>query len=366
MIELEDLHPHRVICGRAEDFARSLPTGSVSLILTDPPYNKVKDEAWDRQWKTDAEFLAWVGSLCAEWRRVLAPSGSIYVFASPRSTRTGPTLGSRVEMVVGEHFRILSRITWRKPPYTTRAEMYRKVDLRSPFQASEVIIFGEQLGAEDVSGIVDPCFVFEPLRLYFKRERDRSGLSSEHVQAALAARSQPRFVLGHAYVRSQWKLPTRELYEATQAIFNQDGAPAGAPYFTRSWDDLRAEFESLRRPYRLEELVPYTDVWDYAPVMTYAGKHVCEKPQLLAEHVVKTSSRPGEIVCDFFSGSGVFLAAAAALGRVAMGCDFDPKWARSSADRVRRARITGRIDPVKSARPQGTLSLPAQLVLPGW
>src|SRR5690606_33469343 len=67
----------------ALDLLRSLPDGSVNLIATDPPYFRVKNEAWDRAWKSEREFLRWFGSLCREWRRVLAPNGSLYVFASP-------------------------------------------------------------------------------------------------------------------------------------------------------------------------------------------------------------------------------------------------------------------------------------------
>lgn len=35
------------------EFIRSLPENSVDLIVTDPPYFKVKPEGWDNQWKGD-------------------------------------------------------------------------------------------------------------------------------------------------------------------------------------------------------------------------------------------------------------------------------------------------------------------------
>ena len=73
----------RLICGDAIEAMRTLPDSSVDLIATDPPYFKVKGEAWDWQWDNPAAFLAWVGNLCDEWRRVLKPHGSLYVFASP-------------------------------------------------------------------------------------------------------------------------------------------------------------------------------------------------------------------------------------------------------------------------------------------
>jgi site-specific DNA-methyltransferase (adenine-specific) len=68
--------------GDALDVLRSLPDSSVNLVVTDPPYFKVKAEWWDRQWEKPAGFLAWMGQLVDEWRRVLKPNGSLYVFAS--------------------------------------------------------------------------------------------------------------------------------------------------------------------------------------------------------------------------------------------------------------------------------------------
>jgi len=83
-----------VACGDCLSVMPQLPESSVDLILTDPPYYKVKGEAWDRQWATPEKFLAWVGQLCAQWYRLLKPNGSLYVFASPK-------MAARVECVVG-------------------------------------------------------------------------------------------------------------------------------------------------------------------------------------------------------------------------------------------------------------------------
>ena len=48
----------RLIQGDCLDVLPTLEDSSVDLILTDPPYYKVKGEAWDRQWDTAAGFLA--------------------------------------------------------------------------------------------------------------------------------------------------------------------------------------------------------------------------------------------------------------------------------------------------------------------
>ena len=83
---------------------------AVGLLATDPPYFKVKGEAWDRQWDKPHQFIEWIGGLCEQWQRLIKPNGSLYCFASPR-------MAAMVEVAVGERFGVLNQITWHKPGY---------------------------------------------------------------------------------------------------------------------------------------------------------------------------------------------------------------------------------------------------------
>ncbi len=44
-------------------FIQSLPDDSIDLIVTDPPYFKVKPNGWDNQWKGDEDYLKLAGPL---------------------------------------------------------------------------------------------------------------------------------------------------------------------------------------------------------------------------------------------------------------------------------------------------------------
>jgi hypothetical protein len=50
--------------------------------------------------------------------------------------------------------------------------------------------------------------------------------------------------------------------------------------------------------------------------------HAWQKPDELAERLVRHSTRPGELVLDPFCCTGTFLVAAAKYGRVGRGCDI--------------------------------------------
>ncbi|WP_238334444.1 DNA methyltransferase [Arsenophonus endosymbiont of Bemisia tabaci] len=44
-------------------------------------------------------------------------------------------------------------------------------------------------------------------------------------------------------------------------------------------------------------------MWNFPPVLYYRGKHSCEKPAALLEHIINVSSKPKHTVADFFMGS---------------------------------------------------------------
>lgn len=53
--------------------------------------------------------------------------------------------------------------------------------------------------------------------------------------------------------------------------------------------------------------------------------HAWQKPDLLAERLIRHSTRPGDLILDPFAGTGTFLLAAAKLGRRSAGCERDPQ-----------------------------------------
>jgi adenine-specific DNA-methyltransferase len=340
-----------------------IPDGSVSLIVTDPPYFRVKDEAWDRQWKDRESFLAWIGELCEEWQRVLSPNGSLYVFASPE-------MAARVECKIGERFEVINRITWRKPPFSTKAEMFRKGDLRSFFPASEAIIFAEHFGADNhakgEAGYAAKCdelrgFLFEPIRAYLEGECDRAksemGFTRRELNLALGCTETSGGMLKHYTRAVQWCLPTPEHYETMRRVLNA----AGGNYLRREYDDLRREYDDLRReyddlrrPFSVSTDVPYTDVWDFPTVQDHPGKHPCEKPLAMIEHIVRASSRPGELVLDCFAGSGVTGQACRNLGRRCILIEKDPYWAKMARIWMDRPHAYVPREKVKPLKPAET------------
>ena len=72
--------------------------------------------------------------------------------------------------------------------------------------------------------------------------------------------------------------------------------------------------------------VPVQDIWvDINKVEAASLENVfyaTQKPESLLERILSASSNPGDLVADFFCGSGTTLAVAEKLGRKWIGCDL--------------------------------------------
>lgn len=165
-------------------FIKTLPDNCIDLIATDPPYFRVKAGKWDRQWDNEADYLAWLDDLLAEFWRVLKPAGSLYLFCGSR-------LATDTELLVRQRFDVLNHIIWAKP--NGKWKGCRKEDLRSFFPATERIIFAGHYGAEGFAkgqvGYAAKCQqlkaqVFKPLIDYFRNARAALDISAAEINAA--------------------------------------------------------------------------------------------------------------------------------------------------------------------------------------
>jgi adenine-specific DNA-methyltransferase len=328
--------------GDCLDVMPGLADNSVDCIATDPPYFKVKGEAWDRQWDTPCKFLEWLDGCVEQWARLLKPNGSLYCFASPK-------MSARVEVQIGARLNVLNRIIWRKQDGTQNEgglwSRANKDILRRYFEQAEHVIFAEHYGADNIAkgeaGYGAKCdelrgFVFEPLRAYLAGERDRAGWTTRRVAEQFQKKSGSRTVTGmagHWFECAQWTLPTEENYDWLRSLFNVNGTQ----YLRREYEGLRREYEDLRRPFFVTPDVPYTDVWDFKTVAHYLDKHPCEKPVAMMEHVVTTSTRPGAVVLDCFMGSGTTGIACLNAGRKFVGVEKDPAYFAIAVARIEAA-----------------------------
>jgi site-specific DNA-methyltransferase (adenine-specific) len=312
--------------GKAEDVLPTLEPETVAVLLTDPPYFNVKDDDWDRQWDQAAHFLTWLGEVVDAAVPTLLPSASVWLFASPFLTST-------VEReVITPRFRLLNSIRWVK-----EHGWHQKADVtaqRRYLTAWEGVLLAEMPSdAYGDQALALHKEVFAPLGRYIQTERERAGMTRSELEVALGyvSSSDPTRGTALAY---RWEegssLPTAEAYSKMREVLNN----RGGDYLRREYEDLRREYEDLRRPFSLTRLGPVTDVWNFTPVMPYAGKHPCEKPTSMLTHMILTTSRPGDLILDPFAGSGSTLRAATDCGRKSIGIESEERYCEMTARRL--------------------------------
>ncbi|OAT54000.1 DNA-methyltransferase [Providencia heimbachae] len=313
-------------------YIKTLPDNCIDLIATDPPYFQVKSCNWDNQWENVASYLSWLDEMLAEFWRVLKPNGSLYMFC-------GSKLAADTELLVRERFDVLNHIIWAKPSGPWRRQ--NKESLRSYFPATERILFAEHYQSPykgKSSGYLQRCRelkenTLRPLIEYFKQARDTLGITAKEIHQTTGKQ-----MASHWFGYSQWQLPSESDYLKLQVLFSKVAAsqfsdnPLSRQHtelvgeqtlLNREYHELSEQYQLLRRPFSVTVDVPYTDVWVYPPVQYYPGKHPCEKPSAMMEHIINSSSREGDVVADFFMGSGATIKAALKLNRRVIGVELE-------------------------------------------
>ncbi len=96
------------ICQDVFEVLPHLPSGVFDLIVADPPYNLTKSFNGRTFKQIDLDrYEAWLGSWAPEMRRLLKPTGSIYVCGDWRSS-------AAIHRVLLRHFKVRNRISWER------------------------------------------------------------------------------------------------------------------------------------------------------------------------------------------------------------------------------------------------------------
>ena len=318
--------------------------GTVNLLLTDPPYSRVKSDEWDRCSHSELETL--LRDVFAALLPKMAKNGAVYCFC-------WPYFSARLQMLMADYFNVLNEIVWmkRQPTgaycgYQAKASLE---SLRKFFPETERIVFAEMLGS-DASASADARYqdasaklwaeLMRPLIDYFATARRESGLGAGEICDRMFELTGKRYVFErHTFSASQWEFPTREQYEAAATFL-----PLRRQYedLRRQYEELRRQYEELRRQY--EELrrhhAPvadnFTDLWLYSPILAGSRErvHCCQKPDRMIQDMITTSTRPGELVLDPFAGSGTTGVAAMRTGRRAVLIEQDEKYCDIIANRL--------------------------------
>lgn len=96
---------------------------------------------------------------------------------------------------------------------------------------------------------------------------------------------------------------------------------------------------------------PPDDVWHMPIINPLAAERLgypTQKPEALLERLILACTRPGDLLADFFCGSGTTLAVAQRLGRAWLGADQSPLAVATTLERLANPQQTQPSDPQQS------------------
>ena len=337
-------------CGDCLDVLHDLP-GQFNLLLTDPPYSRVKDDDWDRCSHSELETL--LRNVFELVKPKMALNGAAYCFC-------WAYFSARLQLIMSDYFNVLNEIVWMKRrPSDAQCGYQARTDItkcRKFFPETERIVFAEMYGSDkqaaDDAGYQKASVqlwteLMRPLIRYFQEAKKESGLSGKEIQERMFQLTGKRYVFDrHTFSESQWELPTREQYEAAATFmpFHRQYDELRRQYdeLRRQYDELRRQYDELRRQYdelrraHFPNRSNFTDLWSYSPILAGSKKrlHNCQKPIQMITDMVTTSSRPGDVVLDPFAGSGTTGVAAMRTGRRAVLIERDERYCEIAAKRL--------------------------------
>ena len=140
----------------------------------------------------------------------------------------------------------------------------------------------------------------------------------------------------HWTSKSQFNMPTRDVYEKMQAEANRLRSETNNDAFKKEYNELKKEYDELKKEhYSTRAYFDNThdnqnNVWHFNRTSTQEregnGDHATPKPIALCERVIKSSCPQNGLVIDFFLGSGSTMVASHQLKRECYGIELDPKY----------------------------------------
>ena len=251
---------------------KSIEDKSQDLIIADPPYYKAINEKWDKQWKTEQEYLDWCKLWFDECVRVLKDTGSFYCYGN------FDILSKQKVLIFDRQLNFRQNITLDKGLKSIAGRTSDK--LRMFPTASEYLLFY----------IKD---TMPNIRLLLKKKRADKGYTIKQVAEMMG------------------------VYTALYGFYEQDNTGSQVPT-SEQWDkikeilDINIDYSIIQNTFNLPTAT--TDVWDFTPDKVRYG-HPTQKPQNICQRIIKASSNENDNVLIPFGGSGSEIVACQELKR---------------------------------------------------
>lgn len=285
---------------------KEIKSGSVDMVLTDPPYGTMNTDGGRRIGIGGWDIKLNTADMLSECNRILRPNGALVLFSQEPYTS---------ELITNAHgcLPFSYRYTWLKDNFANHLGCKK-----APVNYTEDI---------SVFFKVFDSFLGHPLKPYMDAELEAACLTRAQAVTHWGSSASHYFTDGR-----QFMIPSRDKLAIMQ---KQTGR------FQMPYEDMKSvndgfRVETLRRfpkVFNLPVGAKYkSNVLEYRK--DYGGHHPTQKPVALLADLVGTYTNEGDTVLDFTMGSGSTGVACANTGRKFIGIDMDDHYFEVAKGRI--------------------------------
>ena len=264
---------NKLYLGDNLEVMKDLPTASVDLVATDPPYFSQTDYGdFDDQWKTIDDYLGFMVPRCAEMYRLLKDTGSLYLHCDQNASHY---LKIELDKIFGvDNFR--NEIVW----------SYRRMPSGTKFQFPRMN---------------DSIFLYSKVRW-------QNTFHNQYIEPKHTSQ----------YKKGYTRITVRG--RKSLIIYDSDKVEQNPNVNLDDFDNV-IERDEIKPPLLAQ-------VWEIGMLSPNANERTgypTQKPLTLYDLMIRTSSNENDLVLDPFAGSGTTMDAAQILKRNWIGIEKNPE-----------------------------------------
>lgn len=319
----------KIICADAAAGLKNLPSESVRMCVTSPPYYGLRDYGTDGQIgieRTPQEYIKRLIEVFAEVHRVLKSDGTLWVNISDSYAGSGK--GPMSIQVAGNGKN--------KNLYDMKSRIYEVPKKWEKIKPKDMIGIPWMLAfaLRDFGYYLRSDIIWHKLNCLPESVKDRPTKSYEHI--FLLSKS-PKYYYDYAAIQEPIKAVTAERYtrgRSGKAKYSETKMRQGIDRKTDAVTDENRKYKRKR------------DVWEVSTNTFRMDEHFAMFPEKLIEPCIIAGSRAGDTVLDPFFGSGTTGAVAKRLGREYIGIEINPNYGEKAQKRIERTESVQRFNTV--------------------
>lgn len=287
----------------------NIESGSVDLILTDPPYGTVLNigdsDTIEHGMKGRTKWDEAIDprKICEIANRILRKNGKMILFS--QEPYTGRLINEAIPNVPFNY-----RMIWAKDHFANSL-----ISKKSPVSYYEDILVFSKLYDHNA---------LHPLRPYFKQIREHIKAATKEINNTLG-----NVMSSHYFTNgAQFSIPVERDYNKLIQAYRIDNMEG-----FKTYEELRVIDKKYDSTFNLWEGKKHkSNILTYRK--DYDGYHPTQKPVLLLEDLIKTFSNEGNLVVDLTMGSGSTAVACINANRNFIGIEKDGKYFEIAKQRL--------------------------------